>query len=133
MDLDLALREDQPTSLTDNSTPNERRLYEKWDRSNRMCLMIIKCGIPEAFRATVSEGITKAKDFLTEIEKHFLKNDKVKTSTILQSLISMRYNGKGNIREYIIEMSNLASKLKVLKLGLSLDLLVHLVLISLLA
>ncbi|URD89511.1 Retrotransposon protein [Musa troglodytarum] len=96
-----------------------------------MCLMIIKHGIPEAFKAAVSEGITKAKDFLTEIEKYFLKNDKAKTSTMLQSLISMRYNGKGNIREYIMKMSNLTLKLKALKLGLSEDLLIYLVLISL--
>ncbi|CAM8990230.1 unnamed protein product [Rhodiola kirilowii] len=43
----------------------------------------------------------------------------------------MRYSGKGNIREYIMDMSNLASKLKSLKLDLFEDLLVHLVLISL--
>jgi hypothetical protein len=43
----------------------------------------------------------------------------------------MNYKGKGNIREYIMEMSNLASKLKALKLELPEDLLVHLVLISL--
>ncbi|XP_047333925.1 uncharacterized protein LOC124937666 [Impatiens glandulifera] len=43
----------------------------------------------------------------------------------------MKYKGKGNIREYIIEMSHLASKLKALKLELSDELLVHLVLISL--
>ena len=47
------------------------------------------------------------------------------------NLISMRYKGKGNIREYIMEMSHLASKLKALKLELSEDLLVHLILISL--
>ncbi len=43
----------------------------------------------------------------------------------------MRYNGRGNIMEYIIEMSNLASKLNALKLEPSDDLPVHLVLISL--
>lgn len=43
----------------------------------------------------------------------------------------MRYKGKGNMREYIMEMSHLASKLKALKLDLSEDLLVHLILISL--
>jgi len=43
----------------------------------------------------------------------------------------MKYKGKGNIREYIMEMSNLASKLKSLKLELGEDLLMHLVLISL--
>lgn len=46
---------------------------------------------------------------------------------------AMRSKVKGNIREYILEMSFLASKLKNLKLELSDDLLVHLVLIFLLA
>ena len=43
----------------------------------------------------------------------------------------MKYTNKENIREYIMEMSNIAGKLKALKLQLSDDLLVHLVLISL--
>lgn len=131
MDLDLALRIEQPTPLTDESSPDEKRNFEKWERSNRMSLMIIKRGIPEAFRGAVSEEVTNAKDFLTEIEKRFAKNDKAETSTLLQSLISIKYNGKGNIREYIMEMSHIASKLKALKLELSDDLLVHLILISL--
>ncbi|XP_058754566.1 uncharacterized protein LOC131627727 [Vicia villosa] len=131
MDLDLALRMEQPPSPTDSTTPEEKKNYEKWDRSNRMSLMIIKRGIPEAFRGTISEEITSAKDFLDEIEKCFAKSDKAETSTLLQSLISIKYKGKGNIREYIMEMSNIASKLKALKLDLSDDLLVHLVLISL--
>ena len=52
-------------------------------------------------------------------------------SNLLTKLISMKYKGKGNIKEYIMEMSNLALKLKSLKLELGEDLLVHLVLISL--
>ncbi|KAK4386253.1 hypothetical protein Sango_2495900 [Sesamum angolense] len=68
-----------------------------------MCVMIMKKSIPEAFRGTMSETLTKTKDFLEHIEK----------------------------REYIMEMSHLASKSKALKLDLSEDLLVHLVLISL--
>ena len=43
----------------------------------------------------------------------------------------MKYKDKTSIREYILEMSNIASKLKALRLELSEDLLVHLVLISL--
>ena len=43
----------------------------------------------------------------------------------------MRCKGKENIREYIMEMSNLVTRLKALKLELSEDILVHLVLISL--
>ena len=43
----------------------------------------------------------------------------------------MKYKGQGNIREYIMKMSNIASKLNALKLELFEDLLVHLVLLSL--
>ncbi|PKU81466.1 hypothetical protein MA16_Dca024601 [Dendrobium catenatum] len=42
----------------------------------------------------------------------------------------MRYKGKRNIREYIMEMSNLVTRLRALKLELSDDILVYLVLIS---
>ncbi|CAA6672850.1 unnamed protein product [Spirodela intermedia] len=50
---------------------------------------------------------------------------------ILAKLISMK-NKDRNIREYILEMFHLASKLKALKLKLLEDLLVHFALISLL-
>ncbi|XP_028201819.1 uncharacterized protein LOC114385998 [Glycine soja] len=129
MNLDLALRTERPISTPETS--NEVKI-EKWDRSNRMCLMIMKRFILEAFRGSISEG-QSAKKFLEGIEQYFAKNEKVETGNLLAKLISMKYKGKGNIREYIIAMSNLASKLKSLKLELGEDLLVHLVLILLLA
>ncbi|XP_058761088.1 uncharacterized protein LOC131634436 [Vicia villosa] len=127
MDLDLSLREERPIATDEN--PNEAKI-EKWDRSNRMCLMMIKRSIPEVIRGSIAES-ESAKKFLETIEQFFAKNDKVETSTTLSKLISMSYKGKGNIREYIMEMSLLASKLKALKLELPEDLIVHLVLISL--
>jgi len=96
-----------------------------------MSLMIIKHGIPEVFRGTISEDITSAKEFLVEIKKRFAKSDKVEASTLLRNLISMRYQGKRNIKEYIMSMSNIVFKLKALNLEISEDLLIHLVLISL--
>ena len=131
MDLDLALRVERLTALTDISTPEQKREMDKWERSDRMSHMIMKRAVPEAFRCTMSEEAITAKGFLTELEKRFVRNEKAETSTLLSNLISMKYKGKGNIREYIMEMSHLASKLKALKLELSEDLLVHLVLISL--
>ena len=74
--------------------------------------MIIKRSIQRAFRGVVSEKITRDKEFLVEIKKCFMKNDKAETSMLLQSLISMKYKGKGNIREYIMEMSQLLLTLR---------------------
>nr|XP_027120456.1 uncharacterized protein LOC113737422 [Coffea arabica] len=131
MDLDLALRIDSPLPLTDQSTSDEKRNNERWERSNRLCLMIIKKAVPEVFREIMSETTATAKEFLQDIEKRFVKNEKAEISTLLTRLVSMKYSGKGNIREYIMEMSHLASKLNALKLNLSEELLVHLILISL--
>lgn len=133
MDIDLALRMPKLNDLTEQSTPEEIKIsyFEQWDRSNRLCLMIMKRGIPEAFRGAITNDNITAIQFLSKIQNRFVKNDKAETSTLLASLISIKYKGKGNVREYIMEMSHLASKIKALKLDLSDDLLVHLILISL--
>ena len=87
MDFDLALRVDQPDPLTHESTSDQKSEMEKWERSNRMSLMIMKHAIPEAFRGTMSEQITTAKGFLEDVEKRFAKNEKAETSTLLAKLI----------------------------------------------
>nr|KYP46417.1 Retrovirus-related Pol polyprotein from transposon TNT 1-94 [Cajanus cajan] len=122
MDLDLALKISHPYLLQE---------MEMWEKSNRMSIMIMKKAILEAFRSTISVNINTAKEFLAKIEKRFVKNEKSEIGTLLANLISKTYMGKGNIREYIMEMSHIASKLKELKLELFEDLLVYLVLIFL--
>ena len=87
-----------------------------------MCMMIIKRVIPKGFRGTMSDDITTSKAFFTDIEKRFVKNENVEVGTILTILISMRYKDNGNIREYIMEMSYLVSKVKTLNLEISEDL-----------
>ena len=131
MDLDLPLRIDQHPTITTNSSIEAKKEFERWDRSNRMSLMIIKSSIPETLKRTIFGEVTTTKEFLDDIEKLFVKNDKAETSTLLGSLVSMKYKGQGNIREYIMQMSNIASKLKALKLEFFDDLLVNLVLLSL--
>ena len=50
MDMDLALRVSSPAPFIAESSSDENRDIERWERSNRMCLMIIKKAIPEAFK-----------------------------------------------------------------------------------
>ena len=130
MDLDYAIREDRPPALTDASSSDEKRNFERWEKSNRIAVMIMKSAIPEAFQGTMPERLN-AKEFLQDIEQRFVGSEKGEISTLLSNLVSKRYSGKGNIREYIMEMSHLASKLRALKLDVSEALLVHLLLISL--
>ena len=39
---DLALREAEPPALTDQSTVADKASREKWDHSNKVCLMVMK-------------------------------------------------------------------------------------------
>ena len=94
-----------------------------------MCLMFIKHTISITIRGFMLDKVS-AKSFSAEVVNRFIKSDKVEASSHLSKVINMRYNGKENIREYIMEMSNLVSKLKVLKLELSEEILVHFILIT---
>jgi len=94
-----------------------------------MCLMVIKQYILMTIRGSMPDKVN-AKNFSVEVTNWFIKSDKVEASTHLIKLINMRYNGKENIRKYIMEMSNLDPKLKALKLKLYEEILVQFILIS---
>ena len=89
--------------------------------------MIMKKVIPEAFKGWMTEKTTTAKEFPAQIEQLFVKNEKDEICMLLTNLILVRYTGKGNIKEYIMEMSHVSSKLRAFKFELSQHLLVHLV------
>lgn len=127
MDINLAVSTKQLVPLNDKIPLRKIETFQKWERLNCLSLMIMKHGIPETFSGSEVDQVTSAKEFLTEIEKQFLKNDKVEICTILSNLISMRHKGKWNIKEYIMKMSLLVSKLKALWLELANDLFIHLV------
>lgn len=129
MDLDNALRNNRPVPLTNSSTTEQKVSFKKWKRSDRMSLMIMVNSIPDSIRNDLTEA--SAKEFLQQLSDGFTTNEKVKTSTTLTKLVIKRCIGKGNIKEYIMDMSNLVTKRGELKLEMYEDILVHLVLISL--
>ena len=68
MDFDLVLMVDSPPPFTDEGTPDDKREIERWERSNCICIMIMKRAIPEVFKGSMPEKATKAKEFFAEIE-----------------------------------------------------------------
>ena len=51
LDLDLALRVNRPAEVTEKSSSHSMRDMEKWERSNRISLMVMKRAIPDDFWA----------------------------------------------------------------------------------
>ncbi|GJT01405.1 putative RNA-directed DNA polymerase [Tanacetum coccineum] len=56
MDLGDALHIDPPAALTAESTTDQKRAYEQWERSNRMPLMVIKNSISVVIRGAIPDS-----------------------------------------------------------------------------
>ena len=64
------------------------------------------------------------------MESQFTSSSKAYASTLIKKLVNEKYSG-GGIREHILKMSNMASKLKPMDLGLKDEFLIHLIFASL--
>lgn len=91
--------------------------HAQWDQSNRKCLMVIKSSIVEDIRGAIPE-CTTAREYLRKVENQFTGSSKAYASTLIKRLITEKYIG-GGVREHILRISNMASKLKLIDMGLS--------------
>ncbi|XP_024990515.1 uncharacterized protein LOC112524795 [Cynara cardunculus var. scolymus] len=130
MDLDYALRIGRPTLLTDKSTPEEKRLFEQWERSNRMSLMIIKNSISLAIKGAISNSET-ATGYLTSVEEQFKGTSKAHASTLILKMLTTKYDGVSGVREHIMIMNDMANKLKSMDMEISEGFLIHFIMTSL--
>ena len=55
MDIDYAIRKDEPPAIADESSPADVALYERWERSNRLSVMFIKTKICAGKRGSVNQ------------------------------------------------------------------------------
>ena len=102
---------------------------KKWDISNRKYLMVANFTISYAIRGSIPDCDT-ATEYLKKVESLFTGSSKAYASTLIKKLFNEKYTG-GGIREHILKMSNTASKLKPIDLGLKDEFLIHLVFASL--
>jgi hypothetical protein len=98
----------------------------KWDASNRKCLMVIKSSIKEVIRGGISD-CEIAKEYVKKVESQFTGSSKTYASTIIKRLVMEKYSFGSGVREHILKMSNMASKLKPMDMVLKDEFLVHLV------
>jgi hypothetical protein len=65
------------------------------------------------------------------VKSQFTDSSKTYASTIIKKLVTEKYSFGSGVREHILKMSNLASKLKIMDMGLKDEFLVHPVMSSL--
>ncbi|XP_022880919.1 uncharacterized protein LOC111398221 [Olea europaea var. sylvestris] len=82
MDIDYAIRKDEPPKITETSIPDQVDLYEKWERSNRLSVMFIKTKISAGIRGSV-EQYDNVRELLKAIDDQFVTSDKALASTLI--------------------------------------------------
>jgi hypothetical protein len=130
LDLDLALRTEKPPTITEESSAEEKTLSHSWERSNRLSIMFMRMSIANNIKSTLTECDT-AKEFFKAVEKRFHSADKSLAGTLMAELTTMKFDGTCGMYEHILEMSNLAAKLKALGMNVDESFLVQFILNSL--
>ncbi|GAV89287.1 UBN2_2 domain-containing protein [Cephalotus follicularis] len=127
MDLYDALRMNAPIAITVQSTNEQNAAYEKWERSNRMSLMIMKISISVA---TIPDS-NNVKTYLASVEEKFKGSSKAHASTLIMKMLTTRYDGTSGVRKNIMMMNGMASKLKGMEIEIYEGFLVHFIMTSL--
>ncbi|KAA8523978.1 hypothetical protein F0562_010591 [Nyssa sinensis] len=118
MDIDYAIRKDEPPAVTNTSTEAEIALYEHWERSNRLSVMFIKTKISAGIHGSVDQH-TKVRDLLKAIDEQFVTSDKALASTLIMKFCSTRLDTVKGVREHIMQMRDTTAQLKKLEIHLS--------------
>ncbi|XP_017698371.1 uncharacterized protein LOC120113082 [Phoenix dactylifera] len=108
MDLDLVLRVDEPSVPTESNSPTNKASYERWERSSRLSLMLIKSCISKGIKGSIPD-CHKTKDFMKAIEEQFISSNKALASTLMKRLSNMRHSSSKSVREHIMEMRDIAA------------------------
>ena len=97
MDIDYAIRKDEPPVINETSEPDVVDLYEKWERSNRLSVMFIKTNISTSIWGSVDQH-DKVRDLLKVIDVQFTTSEKSLARIIIMQFSSIKLTGTRGVR-----------------------------------
>ena len=115
LDLDLTLLVEKSAATTDASSNEEKAHYKAWVRSNRLSLMFMRMSIASNIKSALPKT-DDAKEFMKFVEERSQTVDKSLAGTLMSTLTTMKFNGSHTMHEHVIEMTNIATRLKSLRM-----------------
>ena len=113
LDLDLAILEEKPATITDASSNEQKAHYKAWERSNRLSLMFMRMTVADSIKTTHPKT-DSAKEFMGLVGERSQTADKSLAGTLMSTLTTMKFDGSRTMHEHVIEMTNIAARLKTL-------------------
>ncbi|XP_050919179.1 uncharacterized protein LOC127136691 [Lathyrus oleraceus] len=93
------------------SAPEEKEKLVKWERSIQLSLYAIKRTISEHMINVLLEKYN-SKQYLIAIGERFQVSDNVESGCLMKQLTYMKYDNNGGVREFILQMVYVQTKLK---------------------
>ncbi|XP_024160477.2 uncharacterized protein LOC112167659 [Rosa chinensis] len=124
--IDFCLTEPEPVINDQSDEPSIAR-HRDWHRANRMTKLILKQTMSPIVRGSVVEPET-ALEFMTAIGLKFTENVKAEISLLLDRLITSKYDASGSVREHIMKIIQITTRLANLDIVFPDAFIVHLAL-----
>ncbi|KAL5571095.1 hypothetical protein UlMin_020692 [Ulmus minor] len=118
LDLDLSLHVKKPLAITDTNSDEDRTYYDSWEKSNRLSLMFIRLSVANNIKTTLHKT-DNAKKFMKFVEEHSQTDGKSLAGTLMATLTTIKFDDSRSMYEHVIEMKNIAVRLK--SLGMNVD------------
>ena len=87
MDIDYAIHKDEPLAITETSHKNDIDKYEKWEWSNRLCVIFIKIKILASIHGSLKQ-YDNVRALIKSIDEHFASSNKALASTLIMKFLS---------------------------------------------
>ncbi|KAL0740878.1 hypothetical protein Bca4012_082391 [Brassica carinata] len=116
MALDSAiLTDEEPSAITVDSSESEKSRYERWERSNRLSLNLMRLTMAESIKPSMPKT-EKAREFIEQIKECSQSElaDKSIVGSLMNELTTKKFDWSQPIHDHVTHMSNLAAKLTTL-------------------
>ena len=130
MDLDLTVLEEMLATITDAINNEEKAHYKVWERSNKLSLMFMRMIVVYNIKKTLPKT-DNAEEFMGLVGERSQTADKSFVGTLMSTLTTIKFDGSRTMHEHVIEMTNIATRLKILGMVVNENFLVRFILNSL--
>ncbi|KAL6175965.1 hypothetical protein ACLB2K_052603 [Fragaria x ananassa] len=121
--IDWCLTEAEPV-IDDNSSELETVKHKEWTRANRMTKLILKQTMTDVVRGSIADKDT-ATEFMAAIALKFRENEKAEISFLLDQLMGVKYDSSKSVREHIMRIIDITTRLGDLEISLPSEFVVH--------
>jgi len=91
-------------TITDASSNEEKTHYKAWEKSNKICLMLMHMSIANNIKSALPKT-ESVKEFMKYVEECSQTADKSFAGTLMSNLTTMKFDGSRTMHEHVIEMT----------------------------